>query len=121
MRVYITTLATVWILSVASPLASAQGTWRVSVDSSGVEGNDDSEHPSISADGRYALSGSEDNTIRLWFLDWELDDREPADWDAAARPYLQNFLTLHTPPQAERFCPDFRRGRSGRPLRTRRT
>lgn len=39
--------------------------------------------------------------LRLWFLDWELDDREPADWDDAARPYLQNFLTLHTPPQGK--------------------
>ena len=56
---------------------------------------------SFSADGRYALSASADNTLKLWFLDWELDNREPADWDDAALPWLQNFLTLHTPPEAE--------------------
>jgi len=55
---------------------------------------------SFTADGRSALSGG-DNTVRLWFLDWELGDNEPADWDEGARPWLRNFLTLHTPPLAE--------------------
>jgi hypothetical protein len=50
-----------------------------------------------SADGRFALSGSSDNTIILWNLDWELEDRLAADWDERARPYLENFLILHTP------------------------
>ncbi|MGD9092733.1 MAG: tetratricopeptide repeat protein, partial [Anaerolineales bacterium] len=52
---------------------------------------------SLSADGRFALSGSEDKTIRLWTLDWELEDREPADWDDGALPFLKNFLTIHIP------------------------
>ncbi len=52
---------------------------------------------SLSADGRYALSGSMDRTIKLWALDWELEDKEPADWDKGAQPHLENFLTLHTP------------------------
>jgi WD40 repeat protein len=51
----------------------------------------------FSADGRYALSGSADRTLRLWILDWELADTAPADWDEGARPYLEMFLSLHTP------------------------
>jgi WD40 repeat protein/serine/threonine protein kinase len=51
----------------------------------------------LSADNRFALSRSSDGTIRLWNLDWELEDRLPADWDEGARPYLENFLVLHTP------------------------
>ena len=60
--------------------------------------------------GLYALSGidpgygdSRDNTLRLWFLDWEVEDREPADWDEGARHYLDTFLRLHTPPPSGRF------------------
>ncbi len=94
----------------------------------------------LSADGRWALSGSDDKTLRLWevesghclwrhavsewgacalsqdgtrvvflsrdilqvwYLDWELELREPADWDEGARTYLENFLSLHTPPVGE--------------------
>ena len=51
----------------------------------------------LSTDGCFALSGSSDNTIHLWKLDWELEEKEAADWDEDARSYLQNFLTLHTP------------------------
>jgi WD40 repeat protein/serine/threonine protein kinase len=36
-------------------------------------------------------------TERLWILDWELEDRQSVDWDEGARPYLENFLTLHMP------------------------
>jgi WD40 repeat protein/serine/threonine protein kinase len=50
-----------------------------------------------SADGRYALSGSADRTVKLWILDWELVDPQPADWDEGARPYVEAFLTEHTP------------------------
>jgi WD40 repeat protein len=51
----------------------------------------------LSADGRFALSGSADHTLRLWILDWELIDTAPTDWDEGARPYLEMFLSLHTP------------------------
>jgi hypothetical protein len=55
----------------------------------------------LSGDGRYALSGSADRTLKLWVLDWELEDRQPADWHEDARPYLETFLTLHTPHATE--------------------
>jgi WD40 repeat protein/serine/threonine protein kinase len=51
----------------------------------------------LSANGRFAVSGGWDRTVRLWEIDWEFDTREPADWDDAARPHLEAFLTLHTP------------------------
>jgi WD40 repeat protein len=51
----------------------------------------------LSPDSRYALSASADRTLKLWVLDWDLEDNVPADWDEAAQPYLQNFLTLHAP------------------------
>jgi WD40 repeat protein len=57
---------------------------------------------SLSADSRFALSGGgdfgvNDYLVRLWQLDWDLEARDPADWDEGARPYLETFLTLHTP------------------------
>ena len=55
----------------------------------------------FSPDGRLLLSGSESgnqsNPLFLWFLDWDYDFPAPADWDEGARPYLDIFLTLHTP------------------------
>jgi len=51
----------------------------------------------VSADGRWVISGSADSTVRVWELDWELEAPAPVDWDEAARPHLENFLTLQTP------------------------
>lgn len=51
----------------------------------------------LSGDCRFALSSSEDRTPKLWLLDWELEDRQPADWDEGARPYLKTFLEQHIP------------------------
>jgi WD40 repeat protein/serine/threonine protein kinase len=52
---------------------------------------------SLTPDGCYAISGSNDGTLKLWSLDWELEDRTPADWDEGAQPYLKSFLIQHTP------------------------
>jgi WD40 repeat protein/serine/threonine protein kinase len=51
----------------------------------------------ITPDGRHAVSGSDDHTLRVWELNWEYEFPESADWDEAGRPYLENFLVLHTP------------------------
>jgi hypothetical protein len=62
----------------------------------------------LSPDGRFALSGSHDNTVRLWELDWEFEPNQPADWDEGARPYLNAFLILHSvgqPPAQEDLGP----------------
>jgi WD40 repeat protein len=60
---------------------------------------------SFSPDARYILSCGEarlnDVCSLLWFLDWELEERDVIDWDEGARPHLQNFLILHTPYGAE--------------------
>src|SRR5262249_651935 len=58
---------------------------------------DDVKAVSLSADGRLALSGSEDKTLKLWCLDWELEIKDPADWDEGIRPHVTTFLTQHTP------------------------
>ncbi|MEP0912527.1 protein kinase [Leptolyngbya sp. GB1-A1] len=60
----------------------------------------------FSPDSRFVASGSDDRTIKLWLLDWELNNRSPADWDEGASPYLDIFLRLHTPPRAT--LPDLR-------------
>jgi WD40 repeat protein len=52
---------------------------------------------SLSLDGRYAISGSNNGMLKLWSLDWELEDRQPTDWDERARPYLRTFLSQHIP------------------------
>jgi hypothetical protein len=50
----------------------------------------------LSPDGRYAISSN-----GAWFLDWELEENEPADWDEGARPYLYMFLRAHQPYRCE--------------------
>ena len=51
----------------------------------------------FSPDGRQVLSGSEDRTLKLWNLEWNYEFPGWIDWDEGARPYLETFLSLHTP------------------------
>jgi WD40 repeat protein len=51
----------------------------------------------LSADGRYALASCAGRRAHLWFLYWDLEDNQPADWDEGARPYLEVFLAAHQP------------------------
>ncbi len=55
---------------------------------------------SLSADGSYALFGGA-MILKLWSLDWELEDRQTLPWDEAARPFLEVFLMLHSQGKAE--------------------
>ncbi|OGV56468.1 MAG: hypothetical protein A2X45_03380 [Lentisphaerae bacterium GWF2_50_93] len=48
----------------------------------------------FSPDSKSAISGSRDNTMKLWRLDWKYEFPGWADWDEGAEPYLRNFLTL---------------------------
>lgn len=50
----------------------------------------------FSADGSFVVSAG-DGGLKLWTLDWELEDNEPADWDEGARPYLDVFLRAQQP------------------------
>jgi WD40 repeat protein len=51
----------------------------------------------FSRDGKYIISGSTDGTAKLWLLDWELQNQTRENWQEEIRPYLENFLFLHTP------------------------
>ena len=58
---------------------------------------------SVSPDGRRFVSGSLDMTLRVWNLDWDYEFPDPVDWNEGARPYLEIFLTLHTPYDPDGF------------------
>ena len=48
----------------------------------------------LTPDCRYAVSGSFDDTLRLWEFIWHLEFPDPVDWNEGVRPYLDIFLTL---------------------------
>lgn len=54
------------------------------------------EEMTLSPNGHHALSLSH-NRLRLWELDLALQAHAPVDCDEGALPYLETFLTLHTP------------------------
>jgi WD40 repeat protein/serine/threonine protein kinase len=50
----------------------------------------------LTPDARLAVSGGADHAVRVWMLDWELEEKAPANWDEEARRHLEIFLTAHT-------------------------
>jgi len=51
----------------------------------------------LSPDDAFLVMVTHDGGLHRWVLDWELEEREPADWDEAAHPFLDRFLQAHTP------------------------
>ena len=52
----------------------------------------------VSPDSRWALSASEDRSLRVWEFVWDYEFPEPSDWHKGARPYLQAFVRLRRAP-----------------------
>jgi WD40 repeat protein len=51
----------------------------------------------LAPDMGMAYSADTDGVLKLWQFDWELEDRQPADWDNDLLPFFRVFLTRHTP------------------------
>ena len=50
----------------------------------------------LASNNQWAVSANGEQ-IKVWFLNWELEERQTADWDEGARLYLETFLKQHTP------------------------
>ncbi|WP_323746299.1 protein kinase domain-containing protein [Catenulispora pinisilvae] len=46
----------------------------------------------LTPDARFVLAAHDDGVMRLWETDWDLDAREPADWDESVAPYAAAFM-----------------------------
>ncbi|MBF0607928.1 MAG: serine/threonine protein kinase [Magnetococcales bacterium] len=51
----------------------------------------------LSPNGWLVITGSKDRTLSSFYLDWDIVALNYEDWDDRALPYLETFLTLHTP------------------------
>lgn len=51
----------------------------------------------LSANSRWLALGFYGGQIRVWYLDWDIELPEPADWDEGARPFLNAFLQRQRP------------------------
>jgi len=49
----------------------------------------------LTPDCGVAFSGGS-NGLKLWMLDWELEEKQPSDWDEGARPFMEMFLRSHS-------------------------
>ncbi len=51
----------------------------------------------FSPSGWLAITGGADKMLNSFYLDWDIDVVNYEDWDDRASPYVETFLTLHTP------------------------
>ncbi len=51
----------------------------------------------LTADGLSVASASKDKTLRLWHLDWDLEAHQSEVKQDDSQPYIEIFLTQHTP------------------------
>jgi len=49
----------------------------------------------LTANGRLAISGSDDKSIIIWRFIWDLEFPDIVDWNEGVRPYLYMFLRKH--------------------------
>jgi hypothetical protein len=56
---------------------------------------------SMATNGRHALLVDDGGRLKVLSLLWELEPKEPADWDEGAKPHIVNFLINHVPYAAE--------------------
>lgn len=56
---------------------------------------------SLSQDGRYVFTAGDDYRVLVWQLDWDLQERNPEQWDWAILPWLGAFLNQQIPYQHE--------------------
>jgi len=60
----------------------------------------------MSADAKWAVTGSSDAMLRLWEIEWEWEMKKTSPQDDGVFPLLENFLYLHTPPVNVTLHPD---------------
>jgi WD40 repeat protein len=51
----------------------------------------------FSKGGRFVITGSSDNNLKFWRVNWDLEFPHNVEWDAIARPYIQQFLNKYPP------------------------
>lgn len=54
----------------------------------------------LSRDGAYAFAGYAGGAVTRWFLDWDLNERPPHNWQETVAPFLEAFYTRHLPRKA---------------------
>ena len=59
-----------------------------------LEHNDWVTSVDMTPDGRYLVSSSYEGT-KVWELVWQLEPREPVEWEEAARPYLEILMNAN--------------------------
>jgi hypothetical protein len=59
--------------------------------------NDEVNSVCLSQEGEALVVGCADGSIAAFFLDWDLEERHPTDWDNGAQPFLDSFIKAHCP------------------------